>query len=541
MEERTYRVLLVDDEPIILESLKVAIPWEQWGMEVVGEARNGQEALTAADYLLPDVIISDIRMPVIDGITFMRNVMACREEKELKEPLFIVVSGYGEFDYAREALRHGAFDYVLKPIDHDELEAIIEKAKLKLDDYHLKRLEEEKLRISVQRLSDTAKERLYSEMMDGQAPSPLLQVGLELDPLETPYYLMLVQLDPVISGGWMAEEKRLRFFAMDNILKEVAAQNEALAVFPYYSGEWILLFAEMPADRKQLLGEKIVHALETNAKLTCSVGISPSRIGLPHLNLCYQQAVKALHRRFHQTSEKVFIREEDNAVLELPSAGYPVSIEKQLVDSVKTLNQPGISLVLKQLGEQLSQSAVTRDTTKRILFEMAVIAHRQLDFLPSVPGDVLYKFYDQLEQSHTLQEMIRSLGLSLAKWVELAGNLRSQQSGPGLIDKAKRYIDSHYQHDIGIEEVAEHVQISFSYFCTLFKQTAGCTFLEYLTRFRIQKACQLLRQSEVKVYQIAPLVGYQDPRYFTQVFKKMMGMTPSEYREQQQDPTTVST
>lgn len=540
MEERTYRVLLVDDEPIILESLKVAISWQQWGMEIVGEARNGQEALTAAEQLQPDVIISDIRMPVIDGITFMRNVMISREEKELKEPLFIIVSGYGEFDYAREALRHGAFDYVLKPIDHDELEAIIEKAKLKLDDYHLKRLEEEQLRISVQRLSETAKERLYSEMMEGQAPSPLLQVGLELDPLESPYFLMLVQLDPVISGGWKAEEKRLRFFAMDNILKEVAAQNEALAVFPYYSGEWVLLFAEMSLNSKQLLGEKLVYALETNAKLTCAVGISSTRTGFPHLNLCYQQAVKALHRRFHQTLEKVFIYEEKAAALELPSAGYPVPIENQLVDSVKTLNEPGITLALNRLAEQLGQSEVTRDTTKRILFEMAVIAHRQLDFLPSVQGDVLYSFYDQMEQAHTLQEMIGALEISLVRWVELAGNLRSQQSGSGLIDKAKRYIDSHYQHDIGIEEVAEHVQISFSYFCTLFKQTAGCTFLEYLTRFRIQKACQLLRESEVKVFQIAPLVGYQDPRYFTQVFKKMMGMTPSEYREQQQDPRAVS-
>ncbi|WP_026021452.1 response regulator [Paenibacillus senegalensis] len=538
MEERIYRVLLVDDEPIIIESLKVAIPWSQWGMEIVGEARNGQDALTAADRLLPDVIISDIRMPVIDGITFMRNVMAAREEKKLKEPLFIVVSGYGEFDYAREALRHGAFDYILKPIDHDELEKIIEKAKLKLDDYHLKRIEEEKLRISVQRLSETAKERLYSEMMDGQAPSPLLQLGIELDPLEAPYFLMLIQLDPVISGGWAAEEKRLRFFAIDNILKEVAAQNEALAVFPYYSGEWVLLFAELPADNKRLLGGKIVHALETNAKLLCSVGISSTCIGFSHLNLCYQHAVKALHHRFHQTAQKVFIYEEQFNAQELPS-GYPASIEKRLVDAVRTLHRPGISQALEQLGEQLVESAATRETAKRILFEMAVIVHRQLDFLPSVPGAGLNAFYDRLEEEHTLQGMIRVLELSLAKWVELACNLRSQESGPGLIEKAKRYIDAHYQHDIGIEEVAEHVEISFSYFCTLFKQTAGCTFLEYLTRFRIGKACQLLRESEVKVFQIASLVGYQDPRYFTQVFKKMMGMTPSEYREQQ-GPQAVS-
>lgn len=108
--ERAYRVLLADDEPIILESLKMAIPWEQYGMKVAGEARNGQEALEAAAVIKPDIIVSDIRMPVIDGIQFMRELKKGRMDQE---PLFIVISGYGEFEYAREALRSGAFDYIL--------------------------------------------------------------------------------------------------------------------------------------------------------------------------------------------------------------------------------------------------------------------------------------------------------------------------------------------------------------------------------------------------------------------------------------------
>lgn len=127
--EEKYKVLLVDDEPIILRSLKVAIPWDDLQMEIVGEARNGELALRLIEETTPHIIISDIRMPVIDGITLMKEVLPKNSKL-----VFIFISGYGEFEYAREALRQGAFDYLLKPIDHDELVEMLYRAKTRLDE-----------------------------------------------------------------------------------------------------------------------------------------------------------------------------------------------------------------------------------------------------------------------------------------------------------------------------------------------------------------------------------------------------------------------
>jgi len=133
-------------------------------------------------------------------------------------------------------------------------------------------------------------------------------------------------------------------------------------------------------------------------------------------------------------------------------------------------------------------------------------------------------------EATTLEEAIITLNGAFEQWIILFKRQQHNDEGPELIEKAISYIQNHYQQDICIDEVCEFVALSVSHFCALFKQVTGSTFLEYVTRCRIEKAKYLLLHTEVKVYQLSPLVGYQDSKYFTQVFKKMTGMTPSEFR-----------
>lgn len=529
-----YRVLLADDEPIIIESLKVAIPWAELDMEVVGEASNGQEALDAAAALSPDIIISDIRMPIIDGITFMRQVMKKREQEE---PIFIVVSGYGEFDYVREALRYGAYDYILKPIDHDELEEIIRRAKQKLDEQISSRLEKERLRYSLLRLNEIAKERLYVEWMEGQASDSIIEIEQDIAALNQPYCLYLVQLDRINStaAAWSAEERRLWYFALDNVMKEFGNAHGSLAAFPYYSGDWVLMFPDMGNEEKKALGVELVNAIKVSTKLPCIIGISRYGVGLNQLRHAYGSAVNALHQRFVHPEEILFIdgitqQEESNAANELR---YPVELEKKLLDSMKMLDIQGLEAALRTIYNHLESIGTTKERTKRILFEMTIVAERQLEYMMPVivdDGDLPHVL-EQLETAATLQGSIDSMYEHFSTCIRKALNDNQGEASEELIHKAKMYVEANYQKDIGVETVAEFVQMSYSHFCTLFKQVSGYTFLEYLTRLRIEKACFILKHSDVKVFQIAPLVGYQDPRYFTQVFKKVKGMTPTEYRE----------
>lgn len=530
-KEVRYRAMLVDDEPMIIRSLKVAIPWAELGIEVVAEAGNGEEALRLAERHKPHMLISDIRMPSLDGIGLMQQALA--REPEL---VFIFISGYGEFEYAREALRQGAFDYLLKPIDHEELEGMLRRGVAKLDGLHAAKLESERLHHSVQSLSLLARERMLAEQIEGSG-RPLQQLRwMENSELEQPYWLALVRLDRygMINKQWAAEEKRLWFFAIRNILEEWSEANGALAAFPFHSGEWVVLFPAVAMSAQRKLGEELVATIKACSKLACSVGISHTASGLTQLSRTYESASRALYDRFSFGQEGVFCDEggrgEGNMAVPAPFP-YPKQIEESMLEAVRTLDLPGLRQAFGQLGRQLSSGNVAKELAERIIVELAVILHRQFEHLSLAPGDALEGLLRKLQEAGTLEDLLGALEEAFAGWLQEQRERGPREESDKAIEKAQQYISHHYHKDLGMDEVAELVHLSPSYFCTLFKQVSGCTFLEYLTQCRIDKAKSILRSTDVKVYQIAPLVGYQDAKYFTQVFKRLVGRTPSEYRE----------
>ncbi|MBD2846888.1 response regulator [Paenibacillus sp. IB182496] len=522
-----YRVLLVDDEPIILRSLRAAIPWTELRLEIAGEARGGEAALELAASVRPDLIISDIRMPGLDGIALMREVM--RERPEL---VFLVISGYGEFDYAREALRQGAFDYLLKPIDHDELEGMLARAVARLDDRRLQRQMDERLRHSVQALSLLARERLYAELIEGN-PAPLRQMQwLEHSELEQPYFMALVQLDRlmVLARRWAAGEQRLWFFAVRNIVEEWAQGSGAITVFPFHSGEWVLLLPARPGGRKTALAEELLGHLERCTKLRYSVGLSGDACGMERLGAAYESCRRALRERFSRSGAGVYA--DPGAEPTASETRYPKALERELVEAARMLDERRLAGLLARLRAEFGRALLPQETAQRYMSELAILVHRQLaDWSPAVEG-AAEPLLRQLDEASTLEEMLDAAARTFSSWVAAASVGPPREDAAALIERAQQYIAVRYHEDLGIDELSELVELSTSRFCALFKQETGLTFLEYLTRCRIAKAKALLRQTEVKVYRIAPLVGYQDPKYFTQVFKKLTGLTPTEYREQ---------
>ncbi|MFP4979098.1 response regulator [Paenibacillus sp. CN-4] len=522
--EERYRVILVDDEPIILRSLKAAIPWEELQLDIVGEARNGEAALREIEEKEPHIVISDIRMPVIDGIALMKEVLAANPKLA-----FIFISGYGEFEYAREALRQGAFDYLLKPIDHDELTDMLKRARKRLD----RQKENEQLLHSVQALSLLARERMFAEVLEGH-PRPLQQLRwLEHSELEQPYFMAVVRLDDyrALSGSWSAAEKRLWLFAVRNILEEWSMENGALTVFPFQSGEWILLFPSNAEMRRQTLGEDIVYRLQKYAKLSCSVGISRVTKGIDRLSTVYSLADKALYRKFYTGGAGVFLEEEQPASRP-GEIKYPKALEDALLESVRTRNVDRIDSLLSELAVHIESSALEKESAERLLTELAIVLHRQFEQLKTQDEWSLDGLLARLHEVGTLSGMLEAFRHEVRVWMDASGRTLAREDGRSIVEKVQRYIEHNYHKDLGIEEAAELADLSVSHFCTLFKQISGYTFLEYVTQCRMEKAKYILRNSNVKVYQIAPMVGYQDPRYFTQVFKKATGQTPSEFREE---------
>lgn len=521
-----YKVILVDDEPMILRSLQAAIDWEELGLEVVGTARNGDGALKLAAEHSPDMIVSDIRMPGMDGLTLMREVLS-----ESPKRIFIVISGYGEFEYAREALRQGAFDYLLKPIDHDELTGMLQRAVTQLDAQHAN----DKLLHSVQVLSVMARERLFSEWIEGNDRPLAYMQWMENSELEQAYFMAVVQLDHYLrlNEQWLMDEKRLWLFAIRNILEEWSSQHGGLTVFPFHSGEWIILFPEGLQEEKAALGNDLILQIRKYSKLRCSVGISRGSKGIKQLSMAYQSATRALYQRFYSEQEGVFIDhdqvEQETRPMDIK---YPKHLESALIDSVRTLDAPRLSSLFDELRSYIEQHAFAKETAERMLVEIAVVLYRQLEYANLLAEWPLDGLVQNLYEAGNLNESIGMLKQAFTQQMEDSMRSQTKEDGHSLVEKAKLYILNHYHKDLSIEEVAEVVDLSISHFCTLFKQISGYTFLEYLTECRMDKAKYILKNTSVKVYQIAPLVGYQDPKYFTQVFKKATGRTPSEFREE---------
>lgn len=526
VQDKKYRVILVDDEPVILRSLKVAVPWEQMNLEIVGEARNGEKALQLVRELSPHMIISDIRMPGIDGITLMKEVLA-----EDAKRLFIFISGYGEFEYAREALREGAFDYLLKPIDHDELIEMLERAKKNLE----KQTENDRLLHSVQALSVLARERMFAEYIEGSpSQSPLQHMRwLENSELSQGYFMAVIQLDHYLklTGEWTSDERRLWLFAIRNILAEWSLEHGGLTVFPFHGGEWVLLFPSSLSDQKEELGTDVIRQIKQNTKLSCSIGFSQTAMGLESLSEAYQSAAKALYRRFYSEHPGVFVDDAEFAGGVVTEPKYPKHLEAVLLDSIRTLHRERLLTAFDETKQYIEEQAVTKEVAERIIVELTVVLYRQYEHMNLLLEWSLEGLLQELHSLATLPEMIGLLKDSFGKWIAETRENSTKEDIQTVITKAQEYISEHYHKDLSIEEVAELADLSISHFCLLFKQATGYTFLEYLTQCRIEKAKFILKNSHVKVYQVAPMVGYQDPRYFTQVFKKLTGMTPTEFRE----------
>lgn len=523
-----YRIVIVDDEPLILRSIRAAIPWDSLGIDIIGEARHGEEALRLIRSHTPHIVLSDIRMPSMDGIRLMKTVL-----QEFSDIVFIMVSGYGEFEYAREALRHGAFDYVLKPIDHEELQGIIHSALNKLELERKQKQEAEMLYHSVESLSLLARERLYTEWIGGNDPPHRHLIWLEQSELHHGYTLLLIRLDHLgeLMEKWKDEDRRLWYFVIRNIVDEIGDKQDALAIFPLYNGEWVMLLRRTSKEYQKLIAEEIIASVHRCTHLSCSVGISREFIGLKQLNVSYQSAVRALYGRFLYGPGNVFF-DEENDLVEIKNS-YPIEKERSISEAIKELDGSKLEILLDEWSHEMEKGGYSKKTIERYTMELIVSLHRQFEHWQSTGTSFpLDELLENIERLDTFKDVMKDIKAGLGKWLSEIGRQPAKEDSRLAIEKAVKYIESNYHRDLGIDELAEYVYLSTSHFCSLFKQETEYTFLEYLTKCRIEKACFMLLNTDMKVFQIASMIGYQDAKYFTQVFKKLIGMTPSEYREQ---------
>ncbi len=531
-----YRLLLVDDEPEIRDGLLEIINWEQEGFEVVGVAENGLEALQVAEGASPDLVVTDIRMPFLDGLE-----MARRMRQTLPAVQFIVLSGYDDFDYARQAIQLQIKDYVLKPISSDEFTAVLRRVKKHMDEDFAQRSNVQTLREHFRASLPILRELLLTSLLSGgvstrEAVHSAQQYGLSL--ASSRYAVALLEIGNTQGGGEeLNENPELLRFAVMNIVTEILQAQLHCHVFHYNGQVAILLLLpteeEAPFSRAVDMLDTAHLTVRHYLECATAIGVSNPCAQLGQLRQAARQAQSALD----QCSLL-----GDNQVLTIadvePGSAHQLAVDEMdlraLSNALKLGNtNDAEEQVHKLLGEVRLSKATFQDYQVYLLEVLATIIRTARDLemeLPASP-DGMGASMEAILRSRELEE---TEALLCALCRALTGRIRDsrQETGRRLAQLAVEYGKENFANsDISLEKVCRHLHISAAYFSTLFKRETRKTFHQYLTELRMDKAMTLLAGSDLKTADIALMVGMGEASYFSYSFKKHFGVSPSQARK----------
>jgi two-component system response regulator YesN len=528
-----YKVIIVDDEDEVREGIINKTNWESCGFELVGDYSNGQDAFIAIERDRPDAVITDINMPFMDGLELSEKVKFFYRDTKV-----VIVTGYDEFEYARQAIKLKVNDYLLKPFNAKEFTDFLLKMRTELDEEREKHEDLNQLRIQLNQSLPLLKERFLEKLVHSDMNNHEINRKFEFFQisLDGPAYLSLVvDMDPIEEKKDKPSfgESELLRFAVFNIFQEIFETENAGIVFQTRDDKIGILLSGSPKEielKAQTLSEHARQSVEKYLKFTVSVGIGRMNDELKDLSKSFQEALSALDYRFLLGENKIISIHDLEAGTGMNTLKYN-DLEKKLLSSIKSGNDSGVSEAISEWVEQLKYSFSSVDRSyssihKLIATLMNQIAETGFDEREVFDNDP----FSQITSMKTLDEVQHWLNVQCRKIIEYLNDKRIDVSNSQM-KLAESYIRDQYSDpNFSLKHVCDHIYMSISYFSALFKQYSGETFVEFLTRVRMEKAKDLLNLTDIKIYEIASKVGYGESQYFSVIFKRHTGMTPKEYR-----------
>jgi two-component system response regulator YesN len=532
-----FTVMLVDDEPIILEKLDYILTSLNDDCQIVARAGTGEEALRQARLKLPRIIISDIHMPLLNGIELARLL-----KEELPESLIILISGYNEFSYAQQAIATGVFRYLLKPIDAAELGEILGEAKRYLTLRQQEFLEKERLKTVIKANIPRLQEKFFTDLLAEEYHAVNLKEQLrflELAPAGDFFGVIALQPDnyPALQATLDPSELHLlKFMLLELIKTGLEGRTRFNFAFIHKPSEMIIIFGvEHIEDQEGIYQEllTIQARFSESFSQTFSAGLGRLYPGLESLKTSYGEARLALDFKVW-AGKNAIIPYHD---IERSSSGRLIHLQGH--DDFIVMLREGNLAKAEQFIDQYFQTLSGNDAIPKSLLNLAVldlinpIIRTAMEF--NTPfAKIFTDQFDPLREidaCETLEDMALLLkGLS-EKAIRYIDGYK-QEIGKNFVEKARCFLEEHYSDpDLNLNAIAEHVYVSSCYLSHLFKQVAGATVTEYLNKVRIRAAQRLLKQTRLKIYEIAAQVGFNDSHYFSIVFKKLTGISAIEYRD----------
>ncbi|MGV8979760.1 response regulator transcription factor [Clostridium sp.] len=527
------KVLIVDDEFFVRQGLSILIEWEELGFSICGQAENGMQAVTIANNLKPDIIITDIKMPLMDGLNLVRVL---REEYSVKAK-FIILSGYNEFAYAKSAMKYNVKAYILKPIDKEELITVLKEIKSEIDSENIENT------IRTSNLKALA-ENTINNLLNGEIDNEIVeQSEIILDSKDcTNIWYAIIQTEKLNIGGNNNSFTDLKL-QIKNILKtKIFYENSNHIIeLKEFDGERLSLgiiitsrvLEKTRCNIKKFM-EKIYKSilLDLNIKVCIYVGMDVKNLSL--LKESYNSALLA--HSYASISEKnnvIYYEDFFNKPFK-QDVGEKVNFDL-IVDAIENYNFEFIREITENIFKKFKNEFVD---PKIIGININYLIYKVVKIVIKMGGEateILCEYaLPKLDFSKlTIQEIsdkVIEFSCESAKYIR---NLRINRS-VGILSKVEKYINVNFDQSLTLKDIASHFYVNSAYLGQIFKRKLGISFNDYLLKLRIEKAKALLLRTDMKIYEISESVGYKDVDYFITNFEKLISKTPLQYRKSKQ-------
>ena len=525
-----YSLILVDDEEEVISIIRDMTDWEALGFRVAGVAGNGVEALEMMEELQADVVMTDIKMPYMDGLTLSRKL-----KEEYPDVRIIIFSGFDEFEYAKEAIKIEAEEYLLKPVDPGELASVFTRVRDVLDRVRAERRDMDLLRSYYMQSLPMLQENFTISLIEGRVPSGrmgryLSSYQLEL---EGPYFAAALLH---VSGTKTPDDRDSLLFTVSvrRLVEEQLREKYRLKTANYLGD--LAVVAEL-ADESGIMDftdsmDLICRQAKRMYDVAVTAGIGSVCSDPMDIRKSFTRASNALAlRAIYGNTRAINIQELE------PDTDEDESWEKEAVEEL-------ISLI--RLGEIEDFRAELEASLGRLRTSASGIAAYQSFMMELIAGISYYaaahkvdsestfggqkNIYRAVFESESPEETLTWL-MNAVTDIDSRIRKRRDVAATSFVERAEEYVRDNYPDaDITVDSVCRRLGVSAAYFSTVFKKETGKTFISYLTDYRLDRAVELLRSTPDKTYMIARQVGYSDSNYFSYVFKKKYGISPSRFR-----------
>lgn len=510
-----YSIFLVDDEELELEMIRDYIRWEEMGIYVAGTALNGRDAAEKIEVIQPDIVLTDVQMPVMNGLDLAKQV-----NEQFDWIQFVFLTGHDEFNYVKSALNVGAVGYLLKPLDLSEIVSVIDKVKQRCEEVRMKN-----------RSIRVTKSNIVREMIFEKNEERLLNLAgsyhkLSRDSEPKTYTLALLSIDSqsATPSGMSMEDGLAR---LQTYMEEWLADKKLLADFVVCREGELGILMDAAYHLSRFTWEAVLKEMQGTLGFTMTAAVNEEPEELSRVQDLYRETRFMLEEMFYVGNGRVIYAKDVQR--QLGSRQIPPFQEAAYFEDI---HQLALEEAAQKLREFFSQLVKLRITKSEVCDFAIGVVERLLEQIhePMIESHRRAELYQSIYQCRTIME-IEAIVLEFARHAIDTLEHRFMDKNARLVHQVRTTIDQTFHQAITINSLSDQVYLSPNYLRSIFKEKTGMTIHDYLTRIRLSKAKELLADDSLKVQDVAQRVGYESTSYFISLFLKSQGVTPNEYRK----------